>query len=175
MKLNKDFLFAPDDPPAGGEPQKTEPEPKKDPEPQTVPYERFKEINDKNKDLEARLAEVERKKKEEDDKALKEKEDWKTLAEKREQELADEKAQNMRLKVASKKGIPVDLIDRLRGATEDEIEADADKLLEFMKPDESLGVPPRKKGGQPNVLDINNMSPEEIRKNKGELYKQAKP
>jgi hypothetical protein len=47
-------------------------------------------------------------------------------------------AENARLKVALEKKLPADLIDRLRGNTVEELSADADKLLELVKP----AVPP---------------------------------
>lgn len=43
--------------------------------------------------------------------------------------------ENARLRVALAKGLPVDLVDRLRGDTEDELAADADSLLALVKPD----------------------------------------
>lgn len=42
-------------------------------------------------------------------------------------------AENRRLRVALDKQLPVDLIDRLRGETQEELEADADKLLDLVK------------------------------------------
>ena len=49
-------------------------------------------------------------------------------------ELGGTKAENLRLRVALEKKVPADLIDRLRGGTKEELEADADKLLELVKP-----------------------------------------
>lgn len=43
-------------------------------------------------------------------------------------------SENLRLRVALEKSIPADLIDRLRGETKEELEADADKLLEMVAP-----------------------------------------
>lgn len=42
-------------------------------------------------------------------------------------------AENLRLRVALEKSVPADLIDRLRGDTQEELEADADKLLSLVK------------------------------------------
>jgi hypothetical protein len=42
--------------------------------------------------------------------------------------------ENTRLRVAIEKQLPADLIDRLRGDTPEELAADADKLLELVKP-----------------------------------------
>lgn len=43
-------------------------------------------------------------------------------------------AENLRLKVAAAKKLPAELIDRLKGGTQEEMEADADKLLEVFNP-----------------------------------------
>jgi hypothetical protein len=40
--------------------------------------------------------------------------------------------ENARLRVALAKGLPADLVDRLRGGSEQELAADADKLLELV-------------------------------------------
>lgn len=48
--------------------------------------------------------------------------------------LSSATAENLRLRVALDKSLPADLVDRLRGDTREEIEADADKLLELVKP-----------------------------------------
>lgn len=59
------------------------------------------------------------------------------------------KRENMQIKVAAAKGLPVDLASRLQGSTLEELEADADKLVSIfstraesqprMKPDNSQG------------------------------------
>ena len=43
-------------------------------------------------------------------------------------------AENLRLRVALAKGLPSELIDRLRGSNKEELEADADELLKLVKP-----------------------------------------
>lgn len=43
-------------------------------------------------------------------------------------------AENARLRVAISKGLPVDLVDRLKGDSEDELAEDADKLLALVAP-----------------------------------------
>lgn len=57
------------------------------------------------------------------------------------------RSEALRVRVAVTKGLPADLADRLRGATEDELSEDADRLLELLKPtgsgrfgDADLGV-----------------------------------
>ncbi len=47
--------------------------------------------------------------------------------------------ENARLRVALTKGLPADLVDRLRGGTEHELAADADKLLELVGQQSSGG------------------------------------
>lgn len=44
------------------------------------------------------------------------------------------RSENLRLRVAVQKKLPVDLIDRLRGNDEESLAADADKLLELFTP-----------------------------------------
>lgn len=181
MRLNNHIFFAPDEPPAGGDPNKPDPkpdpkpEPKTDPEPQaqTVPYDRFKTINEEKKALEQQLADITKKQKEADETALKDQNKYKELYEQKEKELNETKKETMRLKVAARKGLPAELIDRLKGETEGELEADADKLLEFVTVDElGHGVPPRKKGAQPLVLDVHTMTPKEVRENSDKLLEQ---
>lgn len=56
-------------------------------------------------------------------------------ASKAEGRLGSLETENMRLKVALEKGLPADLIERLRGTTPEELAKDADFLLErFAKP-----------------------------------------
>jgi predicted metal-dependent hydrolase len=43
-------------------------------------------------------------------------------------------AEALRLRVALTKQLPAELIDRLRGSTKEELEADADELLQLVKP-----------------------------------------
>ncbi len=178
-RFSNSIFYAPDDPPAGGDPAKTEPKPeqKTDPEPQTqtIPYDRFKAVNDEKKALEQQLADITKKQKEAEETALKDQNKYKELYEQKEKELIETKKETMRLKVAAKKGLPAELIDRLKGETEEELEADADKLLEFVVIDEQgHGVPPRKKGAQPLTFDVHKMTPEEIRNNANKIIDQAR-
>ena len=136
----------------------------------TVPYDRFKEVNDKAKELEARLSQIEAESKAAKEKELAEQAKWQELAEQRAAELEAERTARLKLEVVTRTGLPVDMADRLRGATAEELTADAEKLLQFMKPAESKGVPPAN-GRQITPKDISNMTPEEIRKNKADLLK----
>jgi hypothetical protein len=51
-----------------------------------------------------------------------------------EKDAAAARSELLRLRVAAKKNLDPDLADRLRGETEKELEADADRLLEKFKP-----------------------------------------
>lgn len=145
-------------------------------EPGPVPYERFKEVNETAKQLQARLAKFEADQKAQQEKLLKEQQNYQKLFEEREAELTKERLINARLRVATTKGLPPDLIDRLHGGTEEELAADADKLLALFKPavdpaPKAPGVPPSR-GSKPAKLDITGMTPEEIRKNRHQLWQQ---
>lgn len=176
-------FFHPDDPPAGDDPPQDPPQdppagddppqdPPQDP-PGPVPYDRFQEVNRARKKAEADLAKLREDEKKRREKELAEQNKWKELAEEREQELATERRRNLRLQVASQKGIPPDLFDRLQGETQAEMEADADRLLKFLKPSSGPGVPPPPRGGQPDKLELKGMSPEEIRKKQDDILKQV--
>jgi len=172
----KGFYFDEDPGKGGGDPPTVTPDPAKpDPnDPKTIPYERFKEVNDKAKALEDQLRAITDAQKKADEDKLKEEQKWKDLWEKSEKEKSEKEKELLRLRVASKKGLPADLTDRLRGETEQELEADADKLLAFVDLSKSPGVPPKKPGGANIPLDIKTMTPEEIRKKAADLMKQAK-
>lgn len=172
----KGFYFDEDPGKGGGDPPPVTPDPAKpDPnDPKTIPYERFKEVNDKAKALEDQLKAITDAQKKADEDKLKEEQKWKDLWEKSEKEKSEKEKELLRLRVASKKGLPADLTDRLRGETEQELEADADKLLAFVDLSKSPGVPPKKPGGANIPLDIKTMTPEEIRKNAADLMKQAR-
>jgi hypothetical protein len=136
--------------------------------PGPVPYDRFKEINDQLKATKDALAKIEAERQAADEKRLTDEKKWQELAEKREAELKAERARLLRLQVASKKNLPFELADRLRGDTEADMEKDADSLAALLKPAEppkGPGVPPKGAGGQPTKFDFNTMTPEEIRKN----------
>lgn len=168
MQYKPQILYAPNLP-AGEDPPTSPPAPALAPPPPTelpgpVPYERFKEVNEQLKTLQAQMLKVEAEQKKAKEKELADTQQWKTLAEQREAELKAERLARLRLETAGKKGIPVDLVDRLRGETAEEMEADAESLLAFLKPKEGPGVPPPGSKGAPAVLDFSKMTPEEIRK-----------
>lgn len=60
-------------------------------------------------------------------------------AEAAERELAESRLDSLRTRVAIQKGVPADLVDRLRGDTEDDLSADADRLLALLQPGKPRG------------------------------------
>ena len=128
-----------------------------------VPYERFKEVNEKYKALEAQVKEFQEIQKAAEENRLKEQNDFKTLFEKTEAELKRERTNNMKMRVASSKGLPVDLVNRIQGETEEDIAKDVDSLLAFMKKETPGGVNPPPKGGSSSNFDFASASPQQIR------------
>lgn len=132
----------------------------------TVPYARFKEVNDAKIALEAKVKTLE-------DaaathvSAIKEATDKVTAAD---QAKAQAEGRALRLEVAGAKGLPWAMADRLRGEKRAEIEADAEALLPLLKAG-NPGVPPRSEDGKPPApLKISEMTPAQIR----EAYDQGK-
>lgn len=62
-------------------------------------------------------------------------------AETAERRIPELEGENRRLRVAIAKGLPADLIDRLRGDSEEEIAADADALLALVAPPQTTTAP----------------------------------
>ncbi len=127
---------------------------------QHVPYTRFQEVNQKYNDLKAQLAALNDEKQQQTT-AAKSLEDRLAAIER---ERDESRAEALRVRVASKKQLPDDLADRLRGSTEEELLADAERLLAFVKPKSGPGVPPPGGGGQPSKFSFEGKSAEEIRK-----------
>lgn len=152
----------PTTPPAG------ETTPPAEGQPGPVPYSRFQEVNRKAQELEARLSQIEEAQKKASETALAEQGKYKELLEQRERDLATERAARLRLDVATRKGLPAELVDRLRGDDQAALEKDADQLLAFVKKPGGPGVPPPGGGGTPPALDISKMTPAEIRKARAE-------
>lgn len=151
----------------------TTPPPAADPqtEPGPIPYARFKEVNEGYQTVKAQLAKLEEAQKKATEAKLVEEGKTKELLTAREQELATEKAARLRDRIALKKGLSgdlADLADRLKGSTEEELEADADRLLALIKPKGDStppppGVPPGGGGKPGQRINVANMSPKEIR------------
>lgn len=156
------FLYQADPPPTP--PADPPPPAPADPPPGPVPYDRFREVNEQLKETQKKLTRIEAAQRTADDKLAADKGEWEKLARQHEAELKAERTARLRLEVAGKKGIPVDLVDRLKGDTVEEMEADADSLLAFLKPKESKGIPPAGKSSTPPATDFSKMTPAEIRK-----------
>jgi len=139
-------------------------------EPGPIPYARFKAVNDGYQTVKAQLAKLEEARKKESEAKLVEEGKTKELLTAREQELATEKAARLRDRIALKKGLSgdlADLADRLRGTTEEELEADANRLLALLKKGEEEkpkpGVPPGGGGKPGKLINVATMTPAEIR------------
>jgi len=144
--------------------------------PGPVPYERFRQVNDELKTVKEQLTQLQQAQRTAADQKLADEKKWEELARQREAELKAEKQARLRLEVASKKGLPVDLAGRLQGETAEDMEKDAEAILQFLKPASGPGVPPAGKGSSPAPLDFSKMSAAEIRekakgKAVGELVK----
>jgi hypothetical protein len=92
-------------------------------------------------------------------------------------EAAQAKAELLRLRIASEKGITGDATKLLKGSTQEELEAEAELLLSLIadqskpkgpKPDENQGKPAPASLGQLTQADLKTMSPNEIVKAKAE-------
>ncbi|HEX5543690.1 MAG TPA: hypothetical protein VFX60_19405 [Micromonospora sp.] len=68
-----------------------------------------------------------------------------------ERRAADAEMALARYRVAVAKGLPADLVDRLRGSTEEELTADADKLLALVAPAKPDGDAGRQPGPRPDL------------------------
>ncbi len=85
------------------------------------------------------------------------------------QDLEAAKQAEARLRVAVNKGIPPELADRLQGQDEQELAADADRLLPLIRPVSPGVPPPPTPGSRPAAMDLSKLSPAEIRKRHDEL------
>lgn len=92
-------------------------------------------------------------------------------------EATQAKAELLRLKIASEKGITGDATKLLRGSTQEELESEADLLLSLiadqskpkaMKPDENQGKPAPAVSGQLTQADLKSMTSAEIIKAKAD-------
>lgn len=132
----------------------------------TVPYARFKEINDQKVALEAKVKTLEDAAAGQAS-ALKEATDKATAAD---QAKAQAEGRALRLEVAGAKGLPWAMAERLRGERREDLEADAEALLPLLKLG-NPGVPPKSEDGKPPApVKLGEMSPAQIR----EAYDQGK-
>lgn len=149
-----------------------------------VPYDRFQQVIKERNELEGRLKKLEEEQQKAQQKQLEEQNNFKGLFEKEQQEHAktksmyeQERLTHLRVRVAVAKGLPLDVADRLKGSTQEELEADADGLAALLKGAHKggKGVPPPPGGGEGGSgLDPASMSPAEIRQNAEKLLGGAK-
>jgi len=114
---------------------------------------------EQRKEHERTKRETERVREEQEAQKLAEQQKWEELAARREREMAGLKAEieqermtTLRLRVAQAKGLPSELVGRLQGATEEELNADADALLKLIKsnaPKDTIPATPRSDDGIP--------------------------
>ena len=117
------------------EPQQPEPE---QPEEQSIPYSRFKEVNDRAKELQAQVDAIDAERKQADIDAKKAEGKYRELYEDMETKLAEQRIANeelrlnsLRKEVAQEHGHAY-LWDRLRGETEEELASDLQTLIAEM-------------------------------------------
>lgn len=151
-----------------------EPAKEGDPKESAVPYERFKEVNDKYRTLEKQLAQIQAERDAEAEKKLAEQQKYEELATKYKAELETERLSRLRLEAASKAGLPANMAARLQGSTLDELAQDAATLAEFIRP-ATPGVPPAG-GRQPApILTPEQMrDPKYVRENMAKILAEAK-
>lgn len=143
----------------------------------TVPYSRFKEVNDKYASLKTQVDTLMSEKQNRETEKLKEEGKYKDLLTQREKELNDLKARQLRFEVASEKEIPSFLVDRLVGNTKEELVVDAEKILTELnkttkQADKKQQTIPNNPDTQSKETDLSKMSPAQIREalKKGEIH-----
>lgn len=117
--------------------ERPQPEPEQ-PDEQSVPYSRFKEVNEERKSLKAQIDAIEKATKEAEIEAKKEEGKWKELYTDLQTKLAEERLANeqlrhdaLRQRIAQEHGHAY-LWDRLRGEDEEELVADLQSLITKM-------------------------------------------
>ena len=134
----------------------------------TVPYSRFREVNEKYKELETKINSLMSDKQKQDEEKMKEEGKYKDLLSQREKELNDLKARQLRFEVANEKEIPSFLADRLIGNSKEELVADAEKILAELgkttkKEDKKQQTIPNTPDTSTKDFDIFKMTPAQIR------------
>jgi hypothetical protein len=121
---------------------------------QVFEHGRFKRLVERAKAAEAKVAAFEQAQKAAEEASLAEQQKWQELARRREAELAEAQRQMealtltmLRTRVAARMGLPEALAERLRGATEAEIVADAEALQTLMPTPGGLPETPKPQDG----------------------------
>lgn len=150
-------------PPAS--PPAQQPPANNDPPPGPVPYERFKEINEKYRTLEKQFADMQAEQNKAREDELKKQQKFEELANQYKTELEQERMSRLKLQVAQKHNLPPELALRLQGTDEATLEADAKKVADLVKPT-TPGVPPRG-NGQPaaTITEAQLKDPKWVREN----------
>jgi hypothetical protein len=131
-------------------------------QPAPVPYARFKAVNDQLAALKQQLAAQQQQQPAQQQQQQSTDLDLAQRLAALEQDLANERVNMLRLKVARSAGLPDELAGRLTGANEEELAADAAKLVPLLKP-KTPGVPPPPRGGSAQTLDLSTMTAAQIR------------
>ena len=179
---NRSLRFSPDDDgssggdgdeQSGGSGGVSEPQ-DGDKTPETVPYSRFKEVNDRLATMSEQFSKLKAKVAEGEEEEAKARGEFEKLHA-QEKERADQaEAQLLRMRVGAEVGLPPELIRRLQGSSEEELRQDAEQLRSLI-PADGKRTPegdPRRKVSEP--LDVEKMSAEDIRKNKDKLIAAAR-
>ena len=175
MQIHREADKGAEGPPAE-QPVEVKEEPKQEEAPGPVPYDRFQEVNDKNKDLAAQLKTLEesdeKRKTEDAEKQGKFEELWNEEKGKRETAQLD----LLRNQVAMEKGLPKSFVDRLQGDDREAIAKDADAILEMIEDSKkgNKGIPDiTDRRATSELLNLANMTPKEIRENAARLHSQT--
>lgn len=144
---------------------------------QAVPYERFKEVNDQRKALEAKLAEVtgqleqlQTSQLDDVERIQQEMEQLRNQFQQSQAELESERLASLRLQIAGEKGLPVALANRIQGTTPEEIAADVETLLPLLKPaTPGNPPPPPRQPPQPQFTQAQLNDPAFVRENKATI------
>lgn len=115
-------------------------------EPQTFPADYVKQLREEAKqyrlqmkDMQTKMAQFEQAQRQSEEQKMAEQSRWQELAEKREKELLEikeslesERRTALRARIASEYNLPPQLAERLAGATEEELKADAESLAKLI-------------------------------------------
>ena len=141
-----------------------------------VPYNRFKEVNDENRTLAAENLALQKAEDERKESEAKEAGKFEELYIEEKGKREKIEADGLKSTVALEKGLPADFVKRLQGEDREALEADADALLEMIgdasKNKKGIKDSSSKKSDA-EVLEIDDMTPAEIREKKNELFKQS--
>lgn len=140
-----------------------------------VPYERFKAVNSRMRELEAQVQRAEAERQAQQEKELAEQKRYQELADKYKADLERERQGRLQLETATRHGLPLEFAERLKGATPEEMAADAQALAAYLKPSAPPGGLPRNNAAPetgPTAAQLND--PAWIRANAAKLWPTSK-